>query len=240
MKRRMHVGLSYHQNRPKDALYETFLRQASERYGVPVEPAWLAGTERPLDRAVLNRLDGIVLTGGADVEPRRYGFDDPSGLCRFVLPDRDEIEVPLVEYALERGLPILAICRGMQLLNVVRGGTLVADLPGHDWDDDARRHRVRIDPQSRLATHIARAEMGTVSSSHHQAAGRPGKGLRVVAWSEDDVAEAIEWEQPAGKPWLAAVQWHPERMALDEPLSGRLVEAFLRAVSDGTGSPRSS
>lgn len=240
MTRRVRVGLSYHQNRPKDALYERLLLEAGERYGLPVEPLWLAGADRPLDRSMLDGIDGLVLTGGADVEPWRYGLDDRKGLCRFVLPKRDEAEVPIVEFALEKALPVLAICRGMQLLNVVCGGTLVPDLPGHDWDDDIRRHEIRIDGESRLASEVARTEAGFVSSSHHQAVDRPGEGLRIVAWSPDGIAEAIEWEEPGGKPWITAVQWHPERMALDEPLSGRLYEAFLRAISDGRGSSGSS
>src|SRR5215472_4726910 len=88
--------------------------------------------------------------------------------------------------------PTLAICRGMQLLNVVCGGTLVPDLPGHDWEDDDRRHAVAVEPDSVLARDILCAVSGDVSSSHHQAVDRPGAGLRIVATSPDGIAEAIE------------------------------------------------
>jgi putative glutamine amidotransferase len=227
----MRIGLSYFQERPKDRLYESVLLEAGRRAGLPIEAVWLAGIDQPVDRAALESLDGIVLTGGADVDPKRYGFADPDGVCRFALPERDVVEVPIVESALERRLPILAICRGMQLLNVVCGGTLVPDFPGHDWEDDDRRHAVKFEPDSMLAREILGKTAGDVSSSHHQAVDRPGAGLRVVAWSPDGIAEAIEWAEPSETPWLAAVQWHPERMPLDEPTSGPIYRAFLRQVA---------
>lgn len=228
----MKIGLSYHQGRPKDRLYVDALIEAAERAGVAVEPVWLAGIDQALDRAAFSAIDGIVLTGGADVDPMRYGFADPGGLCRFALPERDAAEVPIVEAALARRLPVLAICRGMQLLNVVCGGTLVPDLPGHDWDDDGQRHEVAVASDSLLATEILGATEGAVSSSHHQAVGKPGRDLRIVATSPDGIAEAIEWVDPAGKPWLAGVQWHPERMSLDEPFSGAIYRAFLSRIAD--------
>jgi len=225
----MKVGLSYSQGRPKDRFYADVLRAAGERFGIPVEPIWLAGIDQPLYRAQLENVDGIVLTGGADVDPRRYGYDDAQGLCRFTLPKRDEDELPIVEFALEHRLPTLAICRGMQFLNVVCGGTLIPDLPGHDWDDDSRRHIVSFEPGSWLSNFAPSGE-GLVSSSHHQAVDRPGRGLSVAATSPDGIAEAMEWADPDGKAWLLAVQWHPERMSLDEPLSGELYRAFLEEV----------
>jgi putative glutamine amidotransferase len=223
------IGLSFHQGRPKDRLYAEALLEAGRRFDVDVEPVWLAGLDRRFDRDGFDAIEGIVLTGGADVDPARYGFADPEGLCRFSLPRRDDAEIPIVEAALERGIPILAICRGMQLLNVVCGGSLVPDLAGHDWDDDNRRHLVSLTPASRLSA-LSGEELGTVSSSHHQAVDRPGEGLRVVARSPDGITEAIEWIEPEGRSWLVAVQWHPERMSLDEPLSGSLYRAFLSAL----------
>jgi putative glutamine amidotransferase len=226
----MRIGLSYHQGRPKDRLYVETLVEAGERFGLPIEPVWLAGLGRAFDRSTLDGLAGVVLTGGADVVPQRYGFEDPEGLCRFTLPERDEAEIPLVQAVLVTELPVLAICRGMQLLNVVRGGTLVPDLPGHDWDDDSQRHDVNLSPGSFLER-VAGRNAGPVSSSHHQAVDRPGDGLSIVGTSPEGIVEAIEWSDPAAKPWLVAVQWHPERMSLDEPLSGTLYRAFLEACS---------
>jgi putative glutamine amidotransferase len=232
-KQSMRIGLSYYQGRPKDRLYAEALVEAGRRFAVPVEPVWLAGIDRPFQAAELDGVAGVVLTGGADVSPARYGFDDPQGLCRFALPERDEVEFPVVEAVLQRGLPVLAICRGMQLLNVVCGGTLVPDLPGHDWDDDHQRHAVALTPGSFLAERVAAATSGDVSSSHHQAVYEAGAGLRIVGLSPDGIVEAIEWQDPAHKPWLVAVQWHPERMSLDEPLSGPLYGAFLEAANNG-------
>jgi putative glutamine amidotransferase len=224
----MRIGLSFDQGTPKYALYASALELAGERYGYEVEPVWLAGVGRALDRGALESVDGIVLTGGADVDPRRYGFADPDGLCRFAMPERDEAELPVLEEIFRRSVPTLAICRGMQFLNVFRGGTLVPDLPNHDGDDDSRRHPVRLEADSRLAA-IAGLTAAPGSTSHHQAVGRPGEGLRIVGAADDGTVEAIEWSDPAGKPWLVAVQWHPERMDLGEPLSGSLYRAFLEA-----------
>jgi putative glutamine amidotransferase len=224
------IGLSYDQGTAKYPLYASALVEAGERFGYLVEPIWLAGATRPFDRAALESVDGIVLTGGADVDPRRYGFADPDGLCNFAMPERDEAELPVVEEIFRRSLPTLAICRGMQFLNVVRGGSLVPDLPDHEGDDDTRRHAVRIEADSRLAALAGRIE-APASTAHHQAVDRPGDGLRIVAAAQDGVAEGIEWIDPSDKPWLVAVQWHPERMNLDEPLAGLLYQAFLGAVA---------
>jgi putative glutamine amidotransferase len=224
------IGLSYNERKPKDRLYVDALIEAGERSGMPVEPVWLAGVNHSFVPASLDGLAGVVLTGGADVEPARYGFADPEGLCRFAQPERDAVEFPLAEALLERRLPILAICRGMQMLNVVCGGTLVPDLPGHDWDDDDERHAVALTPQSFLAERVVKCSQGDVSSSHHQAVDRPGDGLRIVGTSRDGIVEAIEWAQPEKRPWLVAVQWHPERMSLDEPLAGTLYAGFLSAA----------
>jgi putative glutamine amidotransferase len=224
------IGLSYTEGKPKYRLYAEALVEAGARFGMAVEPVWLAGIAKPFDAKALDGLAGVVLTGGADVVPERYGFADPNGLCRFTLPERDEVEFPLVEAVLERGVPILAICRGMQMLNVVCGGSLVPDLPGHDWEDDSARHAVSLASGSFLAERVTGRTEGNVSSSHHQAVDRPGNGLRVVGTSADGIVEAIEWADPQKKPWLVAVQWHPERMSLDEPLSGSLYGGFLEAV----------
>jgi len=224
----MRVGLSYHEGKPEYELYAEVLARAGVRYGIPVEPVWLCGIGKRFDHRSLDGLSGVVLTGGADVAPDRYGFADPEHLCR-VVPERDEAEFPLVEAVLERRLPVLAICRGMQLLNVVCGGTLVLDLPGHDSGDDSKRHTAALSAGSFLADFVGQTA-GEVSSTHHQAVERPGAGLQIVAMSPDGIVEAIEWLEPAKKPWLVAVQWHPERMSLDEPLSGTLYREFLRSM----------
>ena len=160
---------------------------------------------------VLPRLDGLVLAGGADVEPVRYG-SAAGPHSTVVRPDRDATELALLEAALVADLPLLAVCRGMQLLNVVLGGDLVQhlpDLPGTGSHDPGpglfQRRAVRIAAGSTLA-----GLLGTTAPAdchHHQALGRIAEGLRVTAKAEDGVVEAVEL--PA-KRFCVGVQWHPE------------------------------
>ena len=231
----MKIGVSYDQGSPKYRLYIGALFAAAEAFGTPLESCWLAGNERELDRASVESMDGLVLTGGADVESARYGFEDPHGHCA-TFAGRDDAELFILERAIARRIPILAICRGMQLLNVHLGGTLdahIATADAHRLPDD-QRHDVTIDSLSNLAR-LGAGESGSVSSSHHQAVKQLAPSLRAVAHHADGTIEALEWVDPFRKPWLAAVQWHPERMSLDEPLAGGLYRGFLQAVSATNG-----
>ena len=226
----MRIGLSFDQGTPKYARYAGALEAAARRDGLNVEACWLVGAGRKLDAEALSSIDALVLTGGADVEPQRYGRANAATLCR-TFDGRDEAEIAILEHALARKLPMLAICRGTQLLNVYLGGTLVPDLevPGHSLDDD-ERHAVSLEANSSLHR-ITGVRSGDVTSSHHQAIGQLGRELRVIARHADGTVEAIEWSDPAGKPWLAAIQWHPERMQLEEPLAGPIYHSFLAAAS---------
>jgi len=227
----MRIGLSYDQGSPKYRLYAERLAEAARSFGFDVEQSWLAGAALPLDRSALARIDGLVLTGGADVEPHRYGLDDIAGACK-TFDGRDDAELQILGHALVEGVPILAICRGLQLLNVRLGGTLIPDLSSGKPHilKDTERHPIVIAARSTLLEHVQETQ-GLATSSHHQAVGRLGEGLQVAARHEDGTIEAVEWAEPLRAPWLSAVQWHPERMALDEPLSGRLYKAFLAAAS---------
>jgi putative glutamine amidotransferase len=185
---------------------------------------------------VLRLAHGIVLSGGGDVDPVRYGeepavsLDDPD-------PERDGAESVLVHQALAHGTPVLGICRGMQLLNVSLGGTLVQDLAGAGERDHHLQtipalgptHRVRLQPGSRLAAAFER-EWIDVNSIHHQAVRTVGNGLAVTAWSEDGVPEALELVGNE-HPWVAAVQWHPEAMESGDELQRRLFRAFVEAAA---------
>jgi putative glutamine amidotransferase len=228
----MRIGLSYDQGTAKYALYERALLDAAQRARVEVEAIWLAGQEQPLDIQALRTVDGIVLTGGADVEPDRYGFHDPEHLCT-TFPGRDRVELEIIQEMFQRMLPTLAICRGMQLLNVACGGTLIPHLPPtavpHQLDDTVR-HMVWIEYGSQLARTIG-TTTGGVTSSHHQAVDRVGDGLRVVARAKDRTIEAIEWSTPETKPWLAAVQWHPERMNPGEAFGESLYAGLFNAIA---------
>jgi len=180
--------------------------------GVPilVAPAALTDPEGAA-RVVVDGLHGLVLAGGGDVDPARYGADrDPhTGPPRS---DRDDWELALAHAALELRVPILAICRGMQVFNVALGGDIIQHLPdvvGHDGHCPVvgrhGRHDVHMTSGSRVADLLgARA---TVATYHHQAVGRLGESLTATAWTDDGTVEAIEHE---GVPWAVGVQWHPE------------------------------
>jgi putative glutamine amidotransferase len=172
-----------------------------------------------LDRALvadmLDGLDGLLLSGGGDIEPRRYGgvaVPEIDG----VDPARDEWELALVAGALDRGLPVLGICRGAQVINVAAGGTLVPDLGAVSdvlhrdrdrFDEDV--HPVEVLAGSRLAWAMGREHVG-VNTLHHQAVDEVGLGLQAVAWSPDGVIEAIEG---IARGRVLGVQWHPELLS---------------------------
>lgn len=161
--------------------------------------------------ACLDGLHGLVLTGGADVDPGRYAAERHArtGPAR---PDRDEWETALALAALRRGLPLLAICRGMQVLNVALGGDLEQHLPdvvGHDEHcpvvGQHGRHEVHLAPGTRIGA--ALGEWTRVATYHHQAVRTLGTGLRATGWADDGTVEAMECP---GAAWVVAVQWHPE------------------------------
>ncbi len=232
----MKIGLSYDQGTPKYRLYLGALLACAEQAGYRdgLEPVWLAGAAQPLDRDELDEIDGLMLVGGSDVEPHRYGARDTEQVCE-TFPGRDEAELKMLDAAFRRRVPILAICRGMQLLNVYQGGTLVQDLADADHQlPDGDRHAVHVESGSGLHRLVG-TQSGDATSSHHQAIEEVGDGLRVVARHENGVVEALEWTTPMRKPWLAAVQWHPERMGLDEPLAGPILGGFLEAVRARSG-----
>lgn len=168
-------------------------------------------------RSILERVDGVLLTGGEDVDPALYG-QEQSRKCGAPNRARDETEIALALGARELGLPLLAICRGPQLLNVAFGGTLIQDIPSelpntlnHNADDDraARVHPVSIEPDTITARAIGATDV-SVNSLHHQSVKDVAPGFRVTATSPDGIVEAIEWD---GDDWWAlAVQWHPEEM----------------------------
>ncbi len=176
--------------------------------------------------AVIERIDALVLAGGPDVDPARYGAARHPR-TQPAVPARDEFEARLLALAAERGLPVLCICRGVQLLNVVRGGTLHQHLPDvlgsdrHDGEDSFyTTTEVRIAPASRLGAALGSAS-SRVSCHHHQAVDRLGRGLVPVAWAPDGTIEALE---DPGEPTLLAVQWHPEE-GDDPALFAWLVDA---------------
>ncbi len=183
--------------------------------------------------------DGVVLGGGCDVDPTRYGEKHRSDANLQLEADRDVTDFAVFEQAWREKTPVLAICRGLQVANVALGGTLIQDLPSqrlsgivHSRPEETstarREHAVRIAPGTRLHA-IAGTEEISVNSRHHQAIETPAGSLRIAATAPDGVVEAAE----AGpERWLLAVQWHPENLVGD-PVSERLFAEFARVVREG-------
>jgi putative glutamine amidotransferase len=187
-------------------------------------------------RAIYDRLDGIVFPGGADVAPHEYR-EEPIDNLNVVEPPRDRTELMLARWAYADDLPTLGICRGQQLLNVALGGSLYQDLRHQrvttvdhsDADGRARNallHRVRLDPESRLAQLIDETSI-EVNSLHHQAVKVVAPPLKATGTSDDGVIESLESEE---RRFLIAVQWHPEEID-DLPWVQRLFAGFAQAAS---------
>lgn len=181
---------------------------------------------------LLEQLDGILISGGHDVGPERYGAF-PKGYCGTIIPQRDEFDLAVTQYAFEHNKPILGICRGIQILNVARGGTLYQDLEKegdfeHHFGDKYPRnvawHRVMLTGDSLLRSILGEDEI-KVNSFHHQAVHNPGEGVKIIAHSSDGVPEGIEVE---GFRFALAVQWHPEMM-YDSEQQLKIVKAFVAA-----------
>ncbi|MCL6452050.1 MAG: gamma-glutamyl-gamma-aminobutyrate hydrolase family protein [Alicyclobacillus sp.] len=183
--------------------------------GLPLVIPFLENAENLVD--IADRIDGLLLSGGEDVDPLRYGEQPQRGLGN-IIPERDELELQLIRAVVERRKPILAICRGIQVLNVAFGGTLYQDLPSQ-WRSPilhaqhARRahlsHDVRIAPDSLLYRLLGERPSVRTNSFHHQAVKSCGDGLRPVAWDADGLIEAVEHE---AYPFVVGVQWHPENL----------------------------
>jgi putative glutamine amidotransferase len=193
-------------------------------------------SQMPPDDAVqaLASCSGLLLTDGPDVDPELYEKPEERDRCRDVDRGRDKLELALIQRARLINIPMVAIDRGMQLLNVFLGGTLFIDLASdnptavlHDGDDVP--HPVAIVPET-LLHHSCGVLEGTVNGSHHQAIDKLSWYLRVAATAPDGGIEALEWNDQTEKPFLMAVQWHPERLAFENPLSGALAASFLSAA----------
>lgn len=187
--------------------------------------------------ALVARIDGLILTGGGDVDPELFR-DQPSevdALAAGVDRLRDDLEIALIRRTIEADRPVLAICRGMQILSVARGGTLYVDLPTevggevpHRATDQPREgvHSVEIEEGSLLRRLVGAGTLA-VNSTHHQAVRDPGRGLRVTARAEDGVIEAVESTSPS---FLLGIQFHPERLdGGGGLLLSRIFEAFVEA-----------
>lgn len=228
------------------AMSERYIRTVAEAGGVPVMIP-LVADDGGTTRAIYDALDGILLPGGADVDPASYG-EERHPRCDRSDPPRDRLELQLVHWAIEDRKPVLGVCRGLQILNIAAGGTLYQDItechagaikhdyfPGQGHERDYLAHRVRIvAPHSRLAAALGTGEIA-VNSLHHQGLCRLGAGLLVTAVSTDGLVEAAEI--PADEHFAVAVQWHPEALYAVDPGARRLFAAFIDAAIAYAGSP---
>ena len=187
-------------------------------------------------RVVLDRLDGVLLSGGGDIDPVLFG-EEPHPAISEIEPDRDRVELTLARWLVERNKPFLAICRGVQVLNVALGGSLVQDIPSqvpdalqHSFDRkttprDYLAHPVRIDPSSQLAR-VMQLERAQTNSWHHQSIKQAAADVRVTAVAPDGVIEAVE---VPGRRYAIGVQWHPEWMFEKWAEQRRLFEELVKA-----------
>lgn len=207
--------------------------------GAPVQIP--LGLEQDTLRAIFDRVDGLLLAGGGDVDPAFYG-EQVSAKVQGIDRERDEMEIALVRWTLEEGKPLFAICRGIQVMNVALGGSLyhdvLTDMPGairHAYSQtegfarDYLAHDVQPTPDCRLA-HLLGGDRLAVNSLHHQGVKALAADLTAAAYAPDGLVEAVE---VAGHPFAIGVQWHPEALAPNDPAMRRLFEALVEAARNG-------
>jgi putative glutamine amidotransferase len=226
MRRRIAIGVS--KLSPNYAAWLNKLHGGVEIidfYNLPVEEV----------TAQVSLVSGVLLTGGCDIHPGLYGRNEDLAYCGKIDAKRDELEAKIIELIFKFNIPVLGICRGQQILNVVRKGTLYSDIPTfisttivHASEEDVY-HQVSIREDS-LLFRLTGLSGGTVNSAHHQVVNKLAKGFLVSAFSPDDLIEAIEADNTVDHSFCLAVQWHPERMNIDNPLSGMLGKGFIEAM----------
>jgi putative glutamine amidotransferase len=223
----------------------TYGRNPENRFTLPAEyvdgvrraggiPLLIPPGEAQLEQ-LLPHLDGLIFTGGGDIAPKLYG-GQPHETIYSIDSERDQSELTLAQRVLETELPTLGICRGLQVLNVALGGTLIEHLPDVVGDEVAHKelphgpvpHLVQIQPDSHLAE-IVQGDQVETASWHHQALKQVAPALKVVAYAPDGTIEAIEMPD---HPWLVAVQWHPELTAANDASQQRLFDALVQAARD--------
>lgn len=238
---KIRVGIPYRtrkeqltRNRSK---YDSYFQAVRQAGGEPVEVSLALSSDelKNFERT----LDAFVLPGSpADVDPERYhAARHPASADAD--PDRERTDFALLEHAIAEHKPVLAICYGVQSLNVFLGGTLIQDIPSelhtdiqHPWSSRDKGvpepfHTAKIEPGSRLRE-LAAADEVRVNSSHHQSILEPGRNLRVVARAADGVIEGVEWTGDSN--WVTGVQWHPERMVESDSLAQRLFASLVAAA----------
>jgi putative glutamine amidotransferase len=225
---------------PERAYVNAAYLNAIQRAGgvpVPMPPQLEPGARAE----ILRHVTGVLLTGGGDVDPARFGEAPHPTTCE-VSGARDALEIDLAQWALARRAPLLAVCRGLQVLNVALGGSLYQDIPsepGSPLDHsqaalqgksrNVTAHPVKVRDGSRLAEILGAVEID-VNSFHHQAIKRLGRGLADVAWAPDSIIEGVELSDPGQ--FVVGVQWHPEEMVATDRAAANLFAALVSRAQD--------
>lgn len=187
--------------------------------------------------SIISEVDGLLLSGGPDIDPIHFDKVEERDRCSIDLR-RDSIEIKAIESAKERKIPILGICRGLQLLNVVFGGSLFTDIPtdvpnhsNHQQKEGDAIHTIKIQDNTLLKSLVTDSEI-SVNSNHHQSIDKLAKDFIISGKSEDGVVEAIEYKNINNiqNQWIFAVQWHPERLDFESSASGKIAYKFLEEV----------
>ena len=194
-------------------------------------------------RLLLKKADGMIISGGEDVNPALYGKQKELERCGTINPHRDSLEQMMTNYAVKNKVPLLGICRGHQILNVTEGGSLIIDIPtdvGSNYlHRDSRKaeehtstavyHEVYI-KRNTFLYNIVKVDSGSAYSNHHQAVDKVAQGFTISAFAKDKVVESVEPTDTLIHPFILGVQWHPEAMDAENPLSGTIGRKFLNKV----------
>jgi putative glutamine amidotransferase len=243
MNRKPIIGISgayINHNKNSEGVYvhHDYHRSVAANGGIPIILPFI---NPDMSLETLPICDGIILSGGEDVDPEFFKQDPHPHLGQVIL-ERDLVELAIVEYAKKNNIPLLAICRGIQILNVALGGSLIQDIPSqvkdsiqHTQKIDRCRdsHWVTISKDSKLFKIIG-SEHIRVNSLHHQAIDTVASDLRIVAKSSDGIIEAVEYINPAT--FMIGVQWHPESMARTSKAMNNLFAEFIKSSSRGSDS----
>ncbi len=231
--KKLKIGLTYTGTEEKHNKYVNWLKGNDD-----IEVIKLSAEENNAEKVL--ETDGIVMSGGIDAHPKHYGSDVtnyPNAPEKFN-EARDEFEIAVFNLSQKQSLPLLAICRGMQLVNCILGGDLKQDLGEeknklHRLTDEGKKHDVLIEPGT-LLHNITKKEKDVADSAHHQCINNLGKGLLINAVSHDGIIEGVEWAEKKEKAFFLGVQWHPERMYMqhieNSSLSKNIREYFLNMV----------
>ena len=233
----MKIGLTYTGFEEKHNNYLQWLKGNED-----IELVTLSKDNR--DDEIIKSLDGIVMSGGVDVHPKYYnGNTGYANAPEHFDEERDVYEIAVFNISQQNNIPLLCVCRGMQLVNCILGGSLIQDIGSdankiHRFQQNDKAHGVNIEAGT-LLNEIAQLERGVVNSAHHQALNVVGNGLQINSISDDGITEGLEWADKSNKSFLLCIQWHPERMyklglqnsTLSKNIRDRFIEEIKKSIT---------